>query len=401
MCLNSATHSVLSVCARAGPTAGRTTPGRRCLRMPSSPRPLCSWTTLGVCSWCFSTTAGLGARVPPVKRKGRWVRRTALWHCSVPCCATRHFPPFLLWCADNVNFAKFCRECPGMLDAHLNKTEVDLIFTKVREKGKRRLSYVQFLDALALMAAVKYPGEDPSVAFSVLLEHHVFQCPASLSSTSSGSPGRSVDLRPRRVSAPPPPRRSAARAAVPSSGDVGRGAPPAAAVAVAAAPAPVLDDPQVPLSFSARTLLQAERAKAAASATAAAAAAAAPGGGPHSGAVPPPPPSKTVRHPSPRTRSSVPTVHSEDIDSILEGVNYVNSPTSAAFEAVAASRCALRCVALRCVALRFGLNTFCCASEFTLSLSLCVCVFVSSRPWLLFAAWPSVPEWSRCRPCRV
>lgn len=80
---------------------------------------------------------------------------------------------------DNVNWAKFARECPGLVDRRLDRTEVDLIFTKVKTRGKRRITYSQWLDALSAMAAVKFPREDPATAFSLLLSRFVFNCPAS------------------------------------------------------------------------------------------------------------------------------------------------------------------------------------------------------------------------------
>lgn len=82
---------------------------------------------------------------------------------------------------DNANFSKFARECPDLMDRVLNATEVDLIFVKCKAKGARRLSYGQFLDALSALATVKYHYvEDPVTAFSLLLSHHVFRCPASI-----------------------------------------------------------------------------------------------------------------------------------------------------------------------------------------------------------------------------
>ena len=65
---------------------------------------------------------------------------------------------------DNSNFAKFSRECPGLLDRRLNKTEVDLIFTKAKPKFKRRLDFSHFLDALTAMANKKYPQYDAATA---------------------------------------------------------------------------------------------------------------------------------------------------------------------------------------------------------------------------------------------
>ncbi len=80
---------------------------------------------------------------------------------------------------DSLNFMKFARECPGLLDRRLNKTEVDLIFTKAKQKFERRLDFTHFLDALSAMAAKKYPKYDPTTAFSVLLAHHIFLVPCA------------------------------------------------------------------------------------------------------------------------------------------------------------------------------------------------------------------------------
>lgn len=81
---------------------------------------------------------------------------------------------------DNVNFAKFCRECPDLLDQRLNISEVDLIFAKCKGPRSRRLKYSQFLDALAALAHVKFPNLEPITAFSILLSRYVFNCPASV-----------------------------------------------------------------------------------------------------------------------------------------------------------------------------------------------------------------------------
>ena len=77
--------------------------------------------------------------------------------------------------------------CPPLLPCRLlDPIEVDLIFTRVKEKGARRIKYKQFLDALCLMAARKYPDVDPADAFAALLERHVFQAPAAMSLTAVG-----------------------------------------------------------------------------------------------------------------------------------------------------------------------------------------------------------------------
>eukprot|EP00949_MAST-11_sp_MAST-11-sp1_P004249 g4249.t1 len=80
---------------------------------------------------------------------------------------------------DSSQFMKFCRECPKLIDRRLNRTEIDLIFTKAKPKFERRLDFTHFLDALSAMAQKKYPKYDPTTAFSVLLAHHVFKVPVA------------------------------------------------------------------------------------------------------------------------------------------------------------------------------------------------------------------------------
>ena len=80
---------------------------------------------------------------------------------------------------DSSNFMKFARECPGLITRKLNRTEIDLIFTKAKPKFERRLDFTHFLDALSAMAAKRYPRYDPTTAFSVLLAHHIFKVPCA------------------------------------------------------------------------------------------------------------------------------------------------------------------------------------------------------------------------------
>ncbi len=80
---------------------------------------------------------------------------------------------------DSSNFMKFARECPGLITRKLNRTEIDLIFTKAKPKFERRLDFTHFLDALSALAAKRYPRYDPTTAFSVLLAHHVFKVPCA------------------------------------------------------------------------------------------------------------------------------------------------------------------------------------------------------------------------------
>ncbi|XP_065065091.1 tubulin polymerization-promoting protein family member 2-like [Rhopilema esculentum] len=56
---------------------------------------------------------------------------------------------------DNAKFAKFARDTK-ILDKKLTATDVDIIFSKVKAKTERKITYKQFQDALKLLAEKKY-----------------------------------------------------------------------------------------------------------------------------------------------------------------------------------------------------------------------------------------------------
>ena len=74
---------------------------------------------------------------------------------------------------DSFMFMKFAKECPGLLGGALTRTEVDLIFTKAKPKGERRLEFEHFLDALSAFSEKKYPGIDPADALQSLITKHL------------------------------------------------------------------------------------------------------------------------------------------------------------------------------------------------------------------------------------
>lgn len=55
---------------------------------------------------------------------------------------------------DNAKFAKLCKDA-RLLDKKFTKTDVDLAFAKVCPKGKRKLTFAEFEQALRLVAAKK------------------------------------------------------------------------------------------------------------------------------------------------------------------------------------------------------------------------------------------------------
>jgi hypothetical protein len=62
---------------------------------------------------------------------------------------------------------------------------VDLIFSKSKPVGNRRMQYEHFLDALLELALKLFPDEDPITAMSLCLARYVFalfdQTPAPMS----------------------------------------------------------------------------------------------------------------------------------------------------------------------------------------------------------------------------
>ncbi len=74
---------------------------------------------------------------------------------------------------DSFMFMKFVKECPGLLDDAVNRTEVDLIFTKAKPKFERRLDFEHFLDALAAIAERKFPDYAPADGLRLLITSHL------------------------------------------------------------------------------------------------------------------------------------------------------------------------------------------------------------------------------------
>lgn len=55
---------------------------------------------------------------------------------------------------DNSHFAKFARES-GIISKRCNKTDIDLIFTRIKSRGMRRINFSQFMQGLEIIADKK------------------------------------------------------------------------------------------------------------------------------------------------------------------------------------------------------------------------------------------------------
>jgi len=75
---------------------------------------------------------------------------------------------------DNANWAKFLKACPNLIGAGITRADIDLVWSKVRDKDARKIGYEQFLAGLSLLAIKKFPAVDPMQAFSLICGRHVF-----------------------------------------------------------------------------------------------------------------------------------------------------------------------------------------------------------------------------------
>ena len=65
---------------------------------------------------------------------------------------------------DNAHFAKMCKEC-GIIDGKsFTTTDADMLFTKAKAKGARKISYQQFVDTVIPGIAAKKKMSNEAVA---------------------------------------------------------------------------------------------------------------------------------------------------------------------------------------------------------------------------------------------
>ena len=59
---------------------------------------------------------------------------------------------------DGARFAKLCRDA-HLVSPPIDGAAIDLIFTRAKERGARRLSFREFVVALGLVGDALYPGD--------------------------------------------------------------------------------------------------------------------------------------------------------------------------------------------------------------------------------------------------
>jgi hypothetical protein len=74
---------------------------------------------------------------------------------------------------DGKSFAKLCTEAPD-LGKYIGRTDVDLIFSKSKPLGVRRLDYENFLSAILHLSTRIYAEEEPTKAMTYVLANFIF-----------------------------------------------------------------------------------------------------------------------------------------------------------------------------------------------------------------------------------
>lgn len=74
---------------------------------------------------------------------------------------------------DGATFARMCRDCP-QLGQRLGRTTIDLVFSKSKPVGTRRLDYEHYLNSLLGLAKAVYPDEDPTLALATFISIYIF-----------------------------------------------------------------------------------------------------------------------------------------------------------------------------------------------------------------------------------
>lgn len=93
---------------------------------------------------------------------------------------------------DNAKFAKLFRDCKLVNNA-LSATGVDLIFSKVKLQGQRKITYEQFEKALYMAAEKLHPDKSPEEGFELVKQKILNSAGPSSTGTNAKTHGNIFD----------------------------------------------------------------------------------------------------------------------------------------------------------------------------------------------------------------
>ncbi|XP_076843796.1 tubulin polymerization-promoting protein family member 3-like [Brachyhypopomus gauderio] len=66
------------------------------------------------------------------------------------------------------NFVKLCKDCKVIDGKNVTSTDVDIVFSKVKAKSARVITFEQFMQAMAELAPKRFKGKDQQEALQLL-----------------------------------------------------------------------------------------------------------------------------------------------------------------------------------------------------------------------------------------
>ncbi|XP_030059545.1 tubulin polymerization-promoting protein family member 3 [Microcaecilia unicolor] len=87
------------------------------------------------------------------------------------------------------NWAKICKDCKVIDGKSVTSTDVDIVFSKVKQKSARVINFEEFKKALEELSAKRFKGKSKEEAFDAMCQLIAGKEPASLGVTKAASGG--------------------------------------------------------------------------------------------------------------------------------------------------------------------------------------------------------------------
>ncbi|XP_008582334.1 PREDICTED: tubulin polymerization-promoting protein family member 2 [Galeopterus variegatus] len=90
---------------------------------------------------------------------------------------------------NNKNFSKLCKDCHVMDGKTVTSTDVDIVFSKVKAKNARTITFVQFQEAMKELGQKRFKGKNPDEALEGIYKLMEGQDPATTGVTKATTVG--------------------------------------------------------------------------------------------------------------------------------------------------------------------------------------------------------------------
>ncbi|XP_028341503.1 tubulin polymerization-promoting protein family member 2 isoform X1 [Physeter macrocephalus] len=100
---------------------------------------------------------------------------------------------------NNKNFSKLCKDCGIMDNKTVTSTDVDIVFSKVKAKNARTITFQQFQEAMKELGQKQFKGKSPDEALENIYRLMEGKDPATTGVTAFPSPGHHTLSNSRRT----------------------------------------------------------------------------------------------------------------------------------------------------------------------------------------------------------